>query len=139
MVKIIFHACYSVCYKLLKIYNYNPLFIVPCVCLALNGCCYPVLYYVVTIYVHHASNCTGAVGCRVCRDTHMELHFRFNPISPHKLSSLCTILRYTSQQHCLPFSYTSLAVKPVSGHSSQTKRRFPSQHLKKRIYAISHA
>ena len=126
MVKIIFHACYSVCYKLLKIYNYNPLFIVPCVCLALNGCCYPVLYYVVTIYVHHASNCTGAVGCRVCRDTHMELHFRFNPISPHKLSSLCTILRYTSRSLSLSLSFLSFfRCTPSLRSQPHTKCTFP--------------
>jgi len=62
-----------------------------------------------------------------------------NPVSPHMLSLLCTIRRYTSQQRCLSLSYPSLATNSSLCSQLQTKRRFPSQHLNKRIYAISHA
>ena len=36
------------------------IFYLQCICirLAVNGCCYPVLYVVVTIYVDRAANCT---------------------------------------------------------------------------------
>ena len=38
-------------------------------CLAVNSCCYPVLYRVVTIYeyVRCASDYTGSTWCRVLR------------------------------------------------------------------------
>jgi hypothetical protein len=44
--------------QILKIYNKIFHLQCTCICLAPNGCCYPVLYGVVKIYVHDASDRT---------------------------------------------------------------------------------
>ena len=65
--------------------------------------------------------------------TPSPIHSRF----ASQFSSLCPILRYTSQQCSLLLSCPSLAAHPVSTQS-QAKRTFPSWHLNQHIRANSH-
>jgi len=72
--------------------------------------------------------------------THTSLHLRFNPVSPHSSpSSMQFSVRQHSNVLSLSLSYPSLAVNPVSAHSSKSCAVFLSWHLNKSIHATSHA